>query len=329
MGTWTQLNRFISEQRKSRTRPVLVLGSGLLHECGLGKSADWTRMLRSVASELRVPFDKHAAEEFPTLYWDALIHSARVAHPKQFSSNKAVESAARQAVKAFVGKPPQRPTRPNLGTDLLKADVLAVISLNFTLVPFGDAKSTPIRSGNQVGGLNICSKCVWFPHGHLDRLDSLTLGTRAYSNVLRLMEMERGTAHASRKPDGPKSVSMLNDCLQAPLIFAGCGLRDVEWTMYWLLATRLRASSVDARACESWFVTDRVPSASRIALLKAVGCHVLYEPCHTRYWDQLLEVLRKPQRAQVSATPSRAHDSVGCKTCFPAATSRGRVTGKS
>ena len=86
MSTWTRLNHLLSEQRKERTRPVLVLGSGLLHHCGLGKTADWTRMLRCVASELRVPFDKHAAEEFPTLYWDALIHSARVAHPRQFSS---------------------------------------------------------------------------------------------------------------------------------------------------------------------------------------------------------------------------------------------------
>jgi hypothetical protein len=135
MSTWTRLDRFVSEQRKERTRPVLVLGSGLLHQCGLGKTADWTRMLRRVANELRVPFDKHAAEEFPTLYWDTLIHRARVAHPKQFSSNKAVESSARRAVKAFVDRPPQRPTRPNLGSDLLKADVLALISLNFTLAP--------------------------------------------------------------------------------------------------------------------------------------------------------------------------------------------------
>jgi hypothetical protein len=300
MSTWTRLDRFVSEQRKERTRPVLVLGSGLLHQCGLGKTADWTRMLRRVANELRVPFDKHAAEEFPTLYWDTLIHRARVAHPKQFSSNKAVESSARRAVKAFVDRPPQRPTRPNLGSDLLKADVLALISLNFTLAPFGDAKSTPIRSGNQVVGLNLCPKCpksrerrVWFPHGHVNRLDSLTLGTRAYSNLLKLLEIERGSAHASFKPNGHKSVSMLKDCLQAPLIFAGCGLRHTEWTMFWLLATRLRASSLHAHARDSWFVTDRAPCASRVASLKAVGCHVLYEPCHTLYWEQLLEVLRK------------------------------------
>ena len=41
------------------------------------------------------------------------------------------------------------------------------------------------------------------------------------------------------------------------------------------------------------FVTERAPCASRVASLKAVGCRVLYEPCYTRYWDQLLEVLRK------------------------------------
>jgi hypothetical protein len=293
MSSWTRLDRLVSEQRKQRNRPVVVLGSGLLHQCGLGQTADWTRMLRCVASELRVPFDKNAAEESPTIYWDALIHRARVTHPRQFSSNKAVESVARQAVKAFVDKPPQRSTRANLGSDLLKADVLALISLNFTLRPFGEVKTSPIRSGNRVVGLNIGSKRVWLPHGHAGRLASLTLGTRAYSNVLRLMEKERGTAQASCKPDGPKSVSMLKDCLQSPLIFAGCGLRDVEWTMYWLLATRLRASSVHARARESWFVTDRVLPASRIALLKSVGCRVLYEPCHTRYWEQLLKVLQK------------------------------------
>jgi hypothetical protein len=246
-----------------------------------------------------VPFDKHAAAEFPTLYWDTLIHAARAAHPTQLRSNRAVESAAREAVKAFVGRAPQRPTRPGLGTDLLKADVFALISLNFTLAPFGEVKATPIRSGNEVVGLNLYptgsksrERRVWFPHGHVSCLDSLTLGTRAYSNLLKHLEVERGSAHASFKPNGPKSVSMLKDCLQAPLIFAGCGLRHTEWTMYWLLATRLRASRVHAQARESWFITDRAPCTSRVASLKAVGCRVLYEPCRDRYWEQLLKVLR-------------------------------------
>ncbi len=293
MSSWTRLNRFISEQRNQGARPVLVLGSGLLHQCGLGKTADWTRMLRHVAKSLDVRFNKDAAEHLPTLYWDILVHSARSAHPRRFRSNRAVESAARKAVRAFVDKEPERVEGSSLGSDLLETDVLAIISLNFTARPFGEVKGSPIHSANQVIGLNIRGKRVWLPHGHVDRLDSLTLGARAYSNVLQLLETERGSAHASFQPDGPKLVSMMKDCLQAPLIFAGCGLRDAEWTMYWLLATRFRASSMHARARDSWFISDRVLCASQVELLEAVGCRVLYEQCHTRYWAQLLQTLRK------------------------------------
>lgn len=296
MTNWRAFTRDLSKLREQQVRPVLVLGSGLLHQTGFGRAADWTALLKHTARSLKVRFNLKAAQEFPTLYWDALVREARDLSPRKFQSNREAEDAAQRAVKEFVERSlPDSSRRSDLGARLLKSEVFSIVSLNFTLGPFMPQRCHRIRSSNQLLGVDVGRKRVWLPHGWCASSQSLRLGVRAYRLVLQSMEEERRFAKASEAGRGAKHCSMLKDCLKAPIVFAGCGLRDVEWTMYWLLATKARAATSASPSHKSWFLTDKKLPTARIALLKALDCHVIREPCHTEYWEGLCKALEPLQ----------------------------------
>lgn len=291
MSQWNRFRKTMECNRASRIRPVLVLGSGFLRQVGFRREAEWTHLLRIASKALGVSFNAHAASEVPTLYWDSLISQARLTPRWRNASNHQAERAALAAVRDILKRPiPHGPNR-DLGQEILNSDVQAIASLNFVLTPFVHGVPRPIKSKNSVIGVNVNKKRIWLPHGHVGNLASMRLGATSYRRVLECMESERVLTAAHAHDRGPKHVSMLKDCLNAPLVFAGCGLQHAEWTMHWLLATKSRANHRSTAIAKCWVISDEVVSTGRRELLRHLGCEVIVERCHRDYWKNLLVAL--------------------------------------
>lgn len=274
-------------------RPVLIVGSGILSQSGYGPLADWTALLRAVATQHDLPFDDAFASEQPTMFWESMLVFA--AKRDQLQANQVEARLLRtvgQLLETQDGKCAYEPFRTLIGSEFFQA----IVALNFTVAPLLDSAAKGVRASvapfPNFDGPN-CK--VWCPHGHHSLAASMRLGARRYSLLAGTFEHLRAQYHQDRRAgrvgraNGSSDegvdpgVQFISDVLDSPLVFAGCGLRAAEWTVWWLIATKAR-NEARYSSCPSVFVTaDVVPAAQRAAL-ESMNCRVLKTKDYSEVW---------------------------------------------
>ena len=273
-----------------RRRPVLIAGSGLLHQCNFGPFADWTNLLHEVAHRLRVPFDELHARAYPTLFWESMLVDA--ASATGIASHKH-EPQCLSTVCEVIRRASQRTVCKRFRELAESRRLHAIINLNFTAVPLTEFSIGPsqLAEGEIVHfQSDVCT--IWCPHGHYSRKRSICISVRKYAALLGKLENLRREYHKHRKqhPDKtntsacPAGVGLMRAVFEHPLVFAGCGLSHSEWTVWWLLATKARNQARHSTV-PSIFVTatDIPPDQDRA--LERLHCQVKRVETHSAVWD--------------------------------------------
>ena len=275
--------------RESDRPPVLVVGSGLLHESGLGQIADWIYLLEVAANAVKTRFDPLLANEHPSLYWDTLMAEGA---KNQCRSATDVEVDARNAIIALIKSCVWNSRNVTIGEQLLQCRIRSIVSLNFTITPFTNARVKGRVSKLATDGVDIGGTTIWLPHGCVQPAIKLKLGVRAYAGTIAALDRARGLARDEEIRPGKHGRSMMTDVLSSPLVFAGCGLRDAEWSLWWMLATK-RRNEARQEACKCYFLTiDPIPAVFR-RRCEMLNCVPIREACPHRLWAGLIAALAK------------------------------------
>ena len=280
--TGNALQNLVTKDRK----PVLVVGSGILRQCNFGPFADWTTLLHEVAHRLRVPFNALLAREHPTLYWESMLVAvaARVNQAPHKQEPRCLE-----AVREVVKSASERTSCGRLGSLLRSENLKSIVSLNFTACPL--SACTPKEAkGEKILSVDADGKTIWLPHGHYSHPSSIRMGARHYAKLAASLENSRREYQKRRRLNERCSEMDQFIChiLESPLIFAGCGLRHPEWTLWWLLATKAR-NEARHETCKSLYLTaDDVPAEQRAAL-EGLNCSVVSFPSYDALWVTLIE----------------------------------------
>jgi hypothetical protein len=335
----------LKAQSRAQRPPLLVVGSGLLSQTGYTSIASWAGLLEELygaiaPNEPRIP--GHLMGLSPTTSWELLVQVLARAGKAVDANSDEPERRAQRKLAELVGKGAEH-DRPNASAEiapgipvnaLLSPRLAGIVSLNFTREPFGDAlgrvsitEKERSRSVPSADGLN-----VYFPHGDIGRPDSLALGLRQYASRLKRWEdLRRKCCGAERGGSGRREPLPIEDrktfihhALTSPMIFAGCGLSEVESTLWWLLATRARncARSVPLSQPLAYFLTAAPLSLELQTKLEFTRCKPIHFRQHTDVWlfvadliDSLPDWRERPQSSgssrirssskQTGATPSR------------------------
>ncbi len=313
--------------------PLLVLGSGLLAQTGYHSVASWTglleRLLETVApNEASIP--RHLIGLSPTTTWELIVQRfARASKVRAAVSDKP-ELAAQRALAALVRSGLQRDRSTSRGEiapgipveSLLSSRLAGVVSLNFTPEPFATALQSA-RLGAKKERSRKVRGCegleVFFPHGDIESPDSLALGLRQYASRLKRWEdLRRKCCGAERGGSGRRKPLPIEDretfihhALTSPMIFAGCGLSEVESTLWWLLATRARncARSVPLSQPLAYFLTAEPLSLELQTKLGFTRCKPIHFRQHTDVWTfvaDLIDSLPDWRKRPHSSRSSRA-----------------------
>jgi len=322
----------LKAQSGAQRPPLLVVGSGLLSQTGYTSIASWAELLEelfgSIApNEPRIP--GHLIGLSPTISWELLVQVFARAGKAVDANPNEPESRAQRKLAELVGKHAEH-DRPNASAEiapgitvnaLLSPRLAGIVSLNFTREPFGDAlgpvritEKERSRSVPSADGLN-----VFFPHGDIGRPDSLALGLRQYASRLKRWEdLRRKCCGAERGGSGRRKPLPIEDretfihhALTSPMIFAGCGLREVESTLWWLLATRARncARSVPLSQPLAYFLTAEPLSLELQTKLGFTRCKPIHFRQHTDVWTfvaDLIDSLPDWRKRPHSSRSSRA-----------------------
>ena len=280
----------LSQSIETGRKPVLVVGSGILREIGFGPFSDWSILLHEVASCLRVPFNADLAKQSPTLLWEAML--AAVARRDQQAAYRG-EAPALAVVAELIQRASSRIDPSCFHFPHSSATLQSIVSLNFTAVPFLSPSHEPLEAA-PFPNFDTGDLRVWCPHGHHAAEGSILLSLRKYAQFNGKLESWREEYHALRggAPRMPRSAKTLPqhhfiaDVLESPLIFAGCGLKSAEWTLWWLLATKARNEAKHS-TCPSIFITADEVDAVRSAALTALNCVILQVEHHTEVWARL------------------------------------------
>jgi hypothetical protein len=295
--------------------PLLVLGSGLLAQTGYHSVSSWTglleRLLETVAPN-EAPIPRHLIGLSPTTTWELIVQRfARASKVRAAASGKP-ELAAQRALAALVRSGLQRDrstTRDEIApgipvTSLLSSRLAGVVSLNFTPEPFATALQSA-RLGPKKERSRKVRGCegleVFFPHGDIESPASLALGLRKYAErVERWEDLRQLACEAERKASGRRSplairerTTFIHHALASPIIFAGCGLREVESTLWWLLATRARncAQSVPLTQPLAYYLTAEPLSLTVEIQLEFTRCKPLHFREHTDVWTFVSDLI--------------------------------------
>ena len=295
--------------------PLLVLGSGLLAQTGYHSVSSWTglleRLLETVAPN-EAPIPRHLIALSPTTTWELIVQRlARSGKVRAAASDKP-ELAAQRALAALVRSGLQRDRStssdkiaPGIPVkSLLSSRLAGVVSLNFTPEPFATALQSA-RLGAKKERSRKVRGCegleVFFPHGDIESPASLALGLRKYAERvkrwedLRQLACEAERASSSRRRPLPMSerTTFIHHTLTSPTIFAGCGLSEVESTLWWLLATRARncARSVPLSTPLGYFLTADPLSLSLQTKLEFTRCKPIHFPEHTDVWRFVADLI--------------------------------------
>lgn len=285
----------LRESVSAGRKPVLIVGSGLLHQFNFGPFADWSILLHDIAAHLQLPFQRAFAQDYPTHYLESLLVRAAAARNRLPSR---VEADIRRRVATTVrGASTQVRTEC---MELVRGDdsVQSIVSLNFTGFPFLD-DSTRVSCGGRIPNGNFQNRTIWFPHGHYDHPKTIQLGIRGYVKMATWMngwwgEYHQGKGAAAmieRSPTMPSDLQFFADILECPLVFVGCGLRDPEWSLWWLLSTKAR-NQARHNACPNILVTADDLRTSHIAALEAMGCVVVRVQNYPLVWETVTRLVR-------------------------------------
>jgi hypothetical protein len=283
----TELAKLLDPERK----PVLVVGSGLLRQCNFGPFADWTTLLHEVAHRLRVPFNETLAREHPTLYWESMLVEV-AARTKRAPSKH--EPRGLRFVRDAIKSAAQGVSCAKMQSLTNSDNLQSIVSLNFTACPFAESEQGTVRDDGLVS-LDSSGRVIWFPHGHWKHSRSLRMSARSYARFAQQLETWRCRYHKQRGgesclrrlPATSRSVHFMADLLESPLIFAGCGIRHSEWTIWWLLATKARNEARHATARSLFLTADCMP-AEKAAALEGLNCSIARFPSYNDLWNSLL-----------------------------------------
>jgi hypothetical protein len=288
-GLANELLGALRESMSRRRKPVLVLGSGVLDECGYGRFADWTRLLEEVANRSNLSFDEAFAREHPTLFWESMLVQAAKRDGLQANQT---EARLLRFVRELLEGRDAKCDATSFVTLQASESFRSIVALNFTTAPILNTRALSAPEALTPFPSFAGTKCrVWCPHGNHRIPASMRLGARKYSRLTADLEQWRAEYHQARSggsamiesEDLGMGVRFIADVLESPLVFAGCGLRHAEWTIWWLLATKAR-NEARFQTCPSVFVTaDPLPSAQRAAL-ESLNCRVLKTSSHSEVW---------------------------------------------
>jgi hypothetical protein len=280
-----------------RVASVLV-GSGALRQCGAGIYADWTTILNCTADYLGVECDPTLMASHPTIAWEVLMRKAAKARDVQANE---CEEKARNFVGSLVKECEQQLERnrnsiaaESLFTFIERRMPRSVMTLNFTPAPFCPTATSPL-STDDVVEYSVQSCPIWCMHGSRAKSDGLRLGVVRYSALINSFTTWRneysmhraGAPCLDQKREGVNAHHrFVADVMESPLLIAGCGLRQAEWTLWWLLASKAR-NEARHESCPSAYITaDALDDAQRLAL-EGLHCNVIQVPCHADVWSML------------------------------------------
>ncbi|MEY4117175.1 MAG: hypothetical protein RLZZ116_503 [Planctomycetota bacterium] len=288
-GLADELEGALRDSMRRSREPVLVLGSGILHQCAYGPYADWTVLLQEVARRYSLTFDEAFAREHPTAYWESMIVQA--AKRDGLQANQ-IESRLLRSLSELLQGRDEAASAGSFASLRASGSFRSIVVLNFTAAPILDTITSSAPEETEPFPSFSGAKCrVWCPHGHHRIPASMRLGARKYSQLMTDLEIWRAEYHhargsnpsMSRSDDVRAGVRFIADVLESPLVFAGCGLRAAEWTIWWLLATKAR-NEARHLTCPSVFVTaDELPPAQHSAL-QGLNCRVLKTRDHAEVW---------------------------------------------
>jgi hypothetical protein len=275
--------------------PVLVVGSGILHEVNFGPFADWSVLMHEIAHQKRAAFDPTLSRDFPTLCWEAML-VALARRNRTIASDE--ERKCLRAIAEVVERASSRIDGSRFSSWQSEGLLRSIVSLNFTAVPFLEHEVRPTGS-SPFPFFGAVNSRIWCPHGHFNRPESIRMSARKYSGLCALLEEWRGDYQAARKQNlkmprlknTPTQLHFIADVLESPLIFAGCGLHSAEWTLWWLLATKAR-NEARQPSCPSVYVTANDLDASRHAALRGLNCCVVKVSQHSEVWDRVESLVR-------------------------------------
>jgi hypothetical protein len=280
---------------ESGRKPVLVIGSGALHQSGYGRLADWTALLKEVAALHDLPFDGSFASEQPTMFWESMLVFG--AKRDQLQANQ-MEARLLRTVGDLLQTQDGRCDYNSFRHLQESSFFQSIVALNFTVAPILNLASGGVRASLGPFPSFEGPNCrVWCPHGHFSVVASMRLGARRYNSLTYNLEDSRAQYHRaragrstlSRAGEFEPDIHFVADVLESPLVFAGCGLRSAEWTVWWLIATKAR-NEARHPTCPSVFVTaDPLPAAQHAAL-ESMNCRVLKTRDYAEVWAFVDEI---------------------------------------
>jgi len=161
---------------------------------------------------------------------------------------------------------------------------------------------------------------TWYPHGTVCDPTSIQLGLRAYSNLIKDLELARQEYKASEKelfgepasiprkklPPRPmadqwrvwgeqrrRAASWVASAMNAPLVFAGLSLGREEWPLWWFLNQRARNH---ARRNLSWEIPTfailiRKEAEALATAADLLNITLLPVDSYQEAWDRLFETM--------------------------------------
>ena len=270
----------------SRLKPITVLGTGFLNQLlpnfanltsdqqrKLNPLVNWSSLLNEVAfrHDLYGCYTPELAKHMPTLQWDEMVRVFSAHSSGEMACHEAEDKLKKTVIEIL--KDAQQEVQehpPLLNTQKLNAFLSAsgdhLVSLNFDSLLLGVNKSKPVIPDKQNHLLHFKQndKTFWFPHGSIEKKESIRLGLRQYGFMPNSWDeyfgnfkaFERGftddnrssltheqfnsLAHSLATGKEEPGHLLIGHLLLAPLIFFGAGLSEAEWGWWWLLNQRAR-----------------------------------------------------------------------------------------
>ena len=324
----------------NKLKPITVLGTGFLHQLlpkiqdlttsqqrKLNPLLNWSSLLNEVAlrHSLRDSFNPDLAKCIPTLQWDEMVRIFSAQSPEKMACHEAEDKLKKTVIEIL--KDAQHEAQEHGLLDTHKLEVLLdvsgdhLVSLNFDSLLLGVNKSKPVIPDKQNHLLHFKQndKTFWFPHGSIEKKESIRLGLRQYGFMPNSWDeyfrnfkaFERGFTDDNRSSLTPEQFNSLAQSLAngeevpgkllvghlllAPLIFFGVGLSDAEWGWWWLLNQRARnLAKIDRNLRPPTIIVIEKDDPRRgFWSLCPAGVSPIYVDDWDMGWEMLLEWLSK------------------------------------
>jgi len=270
----------------------------------------------------------------PTLQWDEMVRAFSAQSLEKLACHKAEDELKKTIIEIL--KDAQQVAHKNSLFDAPKLNALLsasgdhLVSLNFDSLLLGldnknKNKNKKIIPDKQSHLLHFKQndKTFWFPHGSIEKKESIRLGLRQYGFMpnswdeyfCNFKEFERGFTDDNRSSLTPEQFNslaqslanskeapgklLIGHLLLAPLIFFGIGLSDAEWGWWWLLNQRARnLAKIDHKLRPpTIIVIEKDDPRKHFWSLCPAGVTPIYVDNWDMGWDMLLEWLSKKKES--------------------------------